>query len=76
MEKNIKSASDWQGTDKYAGIDSYEKETLKAGSELCALVSYEKNGQMRACEYFFSKEELELVNGDDRDLNRNLQHAI
>ena len=75
MEKNIKSASDWQGTDKYAGIDSYEKETLKAGSELCALVSYEKNGQMRACEYFFSKEELELVNGDDRDLNRMLQIA-
>ena len=71
----IKSASDWQGTDKYAGIDSYEKETLKAGSELCALVSYEKNGQMRPCEYFFSKEELGLANGDDRDLNRMLQIA-
>ena len=75
MEKNIKSASDWQGTDKYAGIDSYEKEMLKAGSELCALVSYEKNGQMRPCEYLFSKEELEWANGDDRELNRMLQIA-
>ncbi|MBO7606179.1 MAG: hypothetical protein J6T28_01000 [Paludibacteraceae bacterium] len=71
----IKSASDWQGTDKYAGIDSYEKITLKAGSELCALVSYEKNGQMRPCEYLFSKKELELANGDDRELNRMLQIA-
>ncbi len=75
MEENIKSASEWQGTDKYAGIDSYEKVVLKAGAELCALVSYDKNGKMRPCEYLFPKSELEKVSGNDILLNQMLQIA-
>ena len=75
MEENLKSASEWQGTDKYAGIDSYEKVVLKAGTELCALVSYDKNGKMRPCEYLFPKNALEIVKDDDVLLNRMLQIA-
>ena len=75
MEENLKTASEWQGTDKYAGIDSYEKVVLKAGTELCALVSYKENGELRPCAYLFPKEELELANGDDSTLNRMLQIA-
>jgi len=78
MEKELvfeKSASEWQGTDKYPGIDSYEKVVLKAGSELCALVSYDKNGKMRPCEYLFPKNDFEVVKDDDVLLNRMLQIA-
>ena len=74
MEENIKSASEWQGTDKYPGIDSYEKVVLKAGTELCALVSY-KNGEMCPCAYLFPKNALEIVKDDDVLLNRMLQIA-
>ncbi len=75
MEENIKSASEWQGTDKYPGIDSYEKVVLKTGTELCALVSYDKNGRMRPCEYLFPRSELERVPGNDVLLNQMLQIA-
>ena len=78
MEKELvfeKTASEWQGTDKYAGIDSYEKVVLKAGTELCALVSYDKDGKMRPCEYLFPKNALEIVKDDDVLLNRMLQIA-
>ena len=74
MEENLKSASEWQGTDKYAGIDSYEKVVLKAGTELCALVSY-KDGEMCPCAYLFPKNALEIVKDDDVLLNRMLQIA-
>ena len=75
MEEIIKSASEWQGTDKYPGIDSYENVVLKEGAELCALVSYNKNGKMRPCEYLFPKNALEIVRNDDVLLNRMLQIA-
>ena len=71
MEENLKSASEWQGTDKYAGIDSYEKVVLKAGTELCALVSY-KDGEICPCAYLFPKNALEIVKDDDVLLNRML----
>ena len=74
MEENLKTASEWQGTDKYAGIDSYEKVVLKAGTELCALVSY-KDGKMCPCAYLFPKNALEIVKDDDVLLNRMLQIA-
>ena len=74
MEENLKTASEWQGTDKYAGIDSYEKVVLKAGTELCALVSY-KDGEMCPCAYLFPKNALEIVKDDDVLLNRMLQIA-
>ena len=74
MEETLKTASEWQGTDKYAGIDSYEKVVLKAGTELCALVSY-KDGEMCPCEYLFPKNALEIVKGDDVLLNQMLQIA-
>ncbi|MBR4713168.1 MAG: hypothetical protein IKP27_05770 [Paludibacteraceae bacterium] len=69
-----KTASEWQGTDKYPGIDTYEKVVLKAGTELCALVSY-KNGEMCPCEYLFPKNALEIAKDDDVLLNRMLQIA-
>ncbi len=77
MEEELvfeKTASEWQGTDKYPGIDSYEKVVLKAGTELCALVSY-KDGEMCPCAYLFPKNELEIVKGNDVLLNRMLQIA-
>ena len=74
MEENLKSASEWQGTDKYAVIDSYEKVVLKAGTELCALVSY-KDGEICPCAYLFPKNALEIVKDDDVLLNRMLQIA-
>ena len=74
MEENLKSASEWQGTDKYAGIDSYEEVVLKAGTEMCALVSY-RNGEMCPCNYLFPKNALEIVKDDDVLLNQMLQIA-
>ena len=69
-----KSASEWQGTDKYPGIDSYERVVLKSGTELCALVSY-KDGEMCPCAYLFPKKALEFVRDDDVLLNQMLQIA-
>ena len=61
MEEKIKTASEWQGGDLYSGIDSYEKIKLEAGTELYALIAYNKAGKMNTCEYFFPKNELEMA---------------
>ena len=44
MEEKMKSASDWQGGDRYPGIDKYEKVVLKPGHELCTLVLIDDRG--------------------------------
>ena len=74
MEENLKTASEWQGTDKYPGVDSYEKVVLRTGIELCALVSY-KDGKMCPCAYLFPKNELGIVKDNDVLLNQMLQIA-
>ena len=75
MKEKIKSASEWQGGDLYAGIDSYEKIKLKAGTELYALIAYNKAGKMNTCEYFFPKNELGMAEEDATKLSRMLQIA-
>lgn len=75
MEEKIKTASEWQGGDLYAGIDSYEKIKLEAGTELYALIAYNKAGKMNTCEYFFPKNELEMAGNDATKLSRLLQIA-
>ncbi|MBR5696943.1 MAG: hypothetical protein IKX43_12045 [Paludibacteraceae bacterium] len=78
MENEVclrKSASEWQGGDLYAGIDSYEKIKLKAGTELYALIAYNKAGKMNTCEYFFPKNELGMAEEDATKLSRMLQIA-
>ena len=75
MEEKIKTASEWQGGDLYAGIDSYEKIKLKAGTELYALIAYNKAGKMNTCEYFFPKNELGMAGNDATKLSRLLQIA-
>ncbi|MCR5498429.1 MAG: hypothetical protein K6F48_11385 [Paludibacteraceae bacterium] len=75
MKEKIKSASEWQGGDLYAGIDSYEKINLKAGTELYALIAYNKAGKMNTCEYFFPKNELGMAEEDATKLSRMLQIA-
>jgi hypothetical protein len=78
MENEVclrKSASEWQGGDLYAGIDSYEKIKLKAGTELYALIAYNKAGKMNTCEYFFPKNELGMAKEDATKLSRMLQIA-
>lgn len=69
------SASDWQGSDKYAGIDSYEKIELKPGTQLCSLVFNWSNDNPRACEYLFPKDLLDKVDNDSIILNEGLQIA-
>lgn len=71
--EKIKSAAEWQGTDRYAGIDSYEKIELKAGTQVCALISYDKEGKMKPCEYLFPKEQLDQVGNDATQLSEKLQ---
>jgi len=75
MKEKIKSASEWQGGDLYAGIDLYEKIKLKAGTELYALIAYNKAGKMNTCEYFFPKNELGMAEEDATKLSRMLQIA-
>ena len=47
------SASEWQGSDRYAGIDSYEKVELMPGTQLCSLVFNWSNDNPKSCEYLF-----------------------
>ena len=75
MNEKIKSASEWQGGDLYAGIDSYERKTFEEESKLCALISYNRQGEMNKCEYFFSLKELEKAGNDAKKLNGMLQIA-
>ena len=74
-EEKIKTASEWQGSDRYAGIDSYEKVELKPGTQLCSLVFNWSNDTPRPCEYLFPKELLDKVNNDSITLNEGLQIA-
>ncbi len=71
--EKLKSAAEWQGTDRYAGIDSYEKIELKAGTQICALISYDKEEKMKPCEYLFPKEQLDQVGNDATQLSEKLQ---
>lgn len=73
--EQLNSASEWQGSDRYAGIDTYEKVQLKAGTEICALASYSPSGEMNPCEYLFPREELNQIENDSIRLNRGLQIA-
>ena len=72
--EKIKTASEWQGSDRYAGIDTYEVVELKAGTQLCALAAYRPDtGELKPCEYLFPKEELNHIDNDSIALNRGLQ---
>ncbi|MBP5481044.1 MAG: hypothetical protein J6Y22_04770 [Paludibacteraceae bacterium] len=75
MEEKIKSASDWQGGDKYPGIDKFEKVVLKPGHELCALVLIDEKGRVRPSEFLFPTRALKTVGDDAAELNRLLQVA-
>lgn len=75
MEEKMKSASDWQGGDKYPGIDKYEKVVLKPGHELCALVLIDERGKVRPSEFLFPTRALRTVGDDAAELNRLLQVA-
>ena len=71
--KEMKSASEWQGSDRYPGIDFYEKVELKPGTQLCSLVFNWSNDNPKACEYLFPREVLEKVANDSCGLNDGLQ---
>lgn len=71
--EKLKSAAEWQGTDMYAGIDSYEKVDLKPGMRLYALVNNIPSGEVPTCEYFFDKSALDKVGFDATQLNQGLQ---
>ena len=75
MEEKMKFASDWQGGDKYPGIDKYEKVVLKPGHELCALVLIDERGKVRPSEFLFPTRALRTVGDDAAELNRLLQVA-
>ena len=75
MEEKIKSASEWQGGDRYPGIDMYEKVELKPGHELCSLVLIDEKGRVRPCEFLFPTRALRMVGDDAAELNRMLQLA-
>ncbi|MBR4712710.1 MAG: hypothetical protein IKP27_03425 [Paludibacteraceae bacterium] len=75
MEEKMKSASDWQGGDRYPGIDKYEKVVLKPGHELCALVLIDDRGRVRPSEFLFPTRALRTVGDDAAELNRLLQVA-
>lgn len=71
--EKIRSAAEWQGGDQYAGIDSYEKVELNAGTRLYTLANYMPSGELKPCEYFFDKEALDKVSFDATQLNQGLQ---
>ena len=75
MEEKMKSASDWQGGDRYPGVDKYEKVELKPGHELCALVLIDDRGRVRPSEFLFPTRALRTVGDDAAELNRLLQVA-
>ncbi len=75
MEDKIKSAAEWQGGDRYPGIDMYEKVELKPGHELCSLVLIDEKGRVRPCEFLFPTRALKMVGDDAAELNRMLQLA-
>ena len=66
------TAAEWQGTDKYPGIDAYEKVQLKAGSKIYALIFRDK-GSFDTPAYFFNKEAMEGIGNDSISLNERLQ---
>lgn len=74
-EKKEISAEEWQGGDSYAGIDSYERVQMKKGDIVCALVSYDKDNNIRPCSYFFPPQELEDVRNNSAKLNEGFQIA-
>ncbi len=67
-----KTAAEWQGTDRYPGIDTYEKVQLKAGSKIYALI-FRKKGSFDTPAYFFNKEAMEGIGNDSISLNERLQ---
>lgn len=71
--EKIRSAAEWQGGDQYAGIDSYEKVELNAGTRLYTLANYMPSGELKPCEYFFDKAALDKVGFDATQLNQGLQ---
>lgn len=74
-EKREIRAEEWQGGDSYAGIDSYERVQMKKGDIVCALVSYDKDNNIRPCSYFFPPQELEDVRNNSAKLNEGFQIA-
>ena len=72
-DEKIQSASEWQGSDRYPGIDSYEKVELRPGTQLCSLVFNWSNDNPKACEYLFPRDVLEKVADDSCVLNDGLQ---
>ena len=67
-----KTAAEWQGTDKYPGIDAYEKVQLKAGSKIYVLI-FRNKGSFDTPAYFFNKEAMEGIGNDSISLNERLQ---
>ncbi len=70
--ENDKTATEWQGTDNYPGIDAYEKVQLKAGSKIYALI-FRNKGSFDTPAYFFNKEAMEGIGNDSISLNERLQ---
>ena len=68
-----KTAAEWQGTDRYPGIDTYEKKTLPCGTKLYALVYRGVDNKFDTPAYFFDEKALEGIGDDSTKLNERLQ---
>ena len=71
--ENDKTAAEWQGTDRYPGIDAYEKKTLPCGTKLYALVYRGVDNKFDTPAYFFDEKALEGIGDDSTKLNERLQ---
>lgn len=71
--ENDKTAAEWQGTDRYPGIDAYEKKTLPCGTKLYALVYRGVDNKFDTPAYFFDEKALEGIGDDSTQLNERLQ---